>query len=170
MIGVRRTLQLRPPAARRAANAAACLPVAAVKPSGFTSVLPSIGFSPNFATAKYTSTCHVEHPHSQRRATPHITYLRLHALNPLGPAGKIFVVNLHSACQVALDLRSKASVPRSIPYALYSTMPYTLLYPIPYSKASVPEPGSRCHPEAVVHSEGTSGSAHLRIVAQTPRV
>lgn len=53
-----RTLQLRPPAARRAAKAAACLPVAAVNPSGLTSVFPSIGFSPIFATAKYTSTCH----------------------------------------------------------------------------------------------------------------
>ncbi len=31
-------------------------PHAAVRPSGFTSVLPSIGFSPFFATAKYTST------------------------------------------------------------------------------------------------------------------
>jgi len=31
-------------------------PHAAVRPSGFTSVLPSIGFSPFLATAKYTST------------------------------------------------------------------------------------------------------------------
>lgn len=46
------TLQLRPPAARRAAKAAACLPVAAVKPSGFTSVFPSMGAAPSFATAK----------------------------------------------------------------------------------------------------------------------
>ncbi len=33
------------------------LPVAAVRPSGLRSVMPSVGLSPFFATAMYTSTC-----------------------------------------------------------------------------------------------------------------
>mmetsp|Transcript_24933 Transcript_24933/g.78959 ORF Transcript_24933/g.78959 Transcript_24933/m.78959 type:complete len:280 (+) Transcript_24933:599-1438(+) len=51
------TLQLSPPALNRAAAASAHLPVAAVSPSGFMLVMPSVGASPSLATAKYTSTC-----------------------------------------------------------------------------------------------------------------
>mmetsp|Transcript_25211 Transcript_25211/g.64024 ORF Transcript_25211/g.64024 Transcript_25211/m.64024 type:complete len:362 (+) Transcript_25211:276-1361(+) len=51
------TLQLSPPACSRSATACACGPYAAVRPSGLTSVFPSMGASPALATAKYTSTC-----------------------------------------------------------------------------------------------------------------
>ena len=51
------TLQLRSAVDNLAAKAFACLPTAAVRPSGLVSVLPSIGASPSLATAKYTSTC-----------------------------------------------------------------------------------------------------------------
>mmetsp|Transcript_8253 Transcript_8253/g.20868 ORF Transcript_8253/g.20868 Transcript_8253/m.20868 type:complete len:213 (+) Transcript_8253:174-812(+) len=51
------TWQVIPPDARRAASASAHLPFAAVRPSGLTSVMPSVGFSPSLATAKYTSAC-----------------------------------------------------------------------------------------------------------------
>jgi hypothetical protein len=50
------TLQERPPLWRRAATAGAHLPNAAVKPSGFVSVLPSTGGSPTLDTAKYAKT------------------------------------------------------------------------------------------------------------------
>ena len=42
--------ELMDPAAKRACTSVAHLPVAAVKPSGFKSVIPSVGLSPNLAT------------------------------------------------------------------------------------------------------------------------
>ena len=43
---------LSPPPCSRAANVAAHLPLAAVRPSGLVSVMPSMGDSPSLATAR----------------------------------------------------------------------------------------------------------------------
>mmetsp|Transcript_1105 Transcript_1105/g.1448 ORF Transcript_1105/g.1448 Transcript_1105/m.1448 type:complete len:239 (+) Transcript_1105:1678-2394(+) len=51
------TLHLRPNSWRRSAKACACTPVQAVKPSGFTSVIPSTGATPLAVTEKNNNAC-----------------------------------------------------------------------------------------------------------------
>jgi hypothetical protein len=62
-----------------------------VSPSGLTSVLPSVGVSPSFATAKYTSTCS-KHSHATPYDTPHDRHR---------DGRKLFRSSLQGTCQTA---------------------------------------------------------------------